>query len=251
MNRNRKTAAIVLGIIFYLVAGGAGGSGNARAGEEPLGSGPVAGTPGSPSPAGEALPPSAALPATEVPGSGSSSQTLGTPAGSGQTPGNAAGSGQGNSGLGPAPVSAPAGGQFEVTVTNGLLSVRLKDADLFEVMKVLSQKTGMRVKVDKGASKKITLTFRDLPFEKGIRNLIRPLNNAMIWKKGKDDHGMDVDILEELHIFREGHQGGETVDYAPEETQPVDEKSTVTKGGWSEETRRRMLEKLTVRPTAP
>ena len=241
MNGKNKAAVVALGIALYLIAGGPGGMGNAQAAQEPPPSTPVIGDASPPPPSAAAPVPAPALSSTTVSAPGNSGQVPGSPSGSGQALGN------------PAGASTPAAGQgqFEVSVTNGLLTVRLKDADLFEVMKVLSEKTGMRVKVDRGASKKITLTFRDLPFEKGIRNLIRPLNNAMIWKKGKDDHGMDVDILEELHVFREGHQGGETVDYAPEENQPVDEKSTVTKGGWSEETRSRMLEKLTVKPSVP
>ena len=138
----------------------------------------------------------------------------------------------------------------EVSVSNGMLSVRLKDADLFDVMKTLSSKSGMRIKIDKEASKRITLTFRDMPFEKGIRNLIRPLNYAMIWERGKEKEGVAVDVLVELRVFREGNQGGETVDFGPEEEEEIKE-TKVKRSRWSEEKRRQMLEKLRARPTSP
>jgi len=217
MRRKLWVRAFVLGAAFLLAVGSEGG---VRSGE--IADAPSLSPPGSPDTA-----PPRPEPATSPP------------------PEAAAGP-DSSSGVAAAP-PATAG---DVSVAKGLLSVRFKDADLFEVMKSLSLKTGVRIKVDQGAAKKITLTFRDLPFDKGIRNLIRPLNHAMIWKKGKNESGMEVETLEELHVFREGHQGGETVDYLPESSQP-EEGSKVKRGAWSEETRRRMLEKLTVSPSAP
>jgi hypothetical protein len=139
---------------------------------------------------------------------------------------------------------------MEITVSNGLLSVQLKNAGLLQVMQELSRQSGIRIKLDKGASKRITLTFRDMPFDKGIRNLIRPLNYAMIWRKTKDKQGVEMEVLEELRIFREGHQGGTVLDLRPDET-PESSGSKVQKRVWSEETRARMLEKLRVAPSAP
>lgn len=138
-----------------------------------------------------------------------------------------------------------------IDVSGDLFSVRLKDADLFDVMRVLSQKSGIRIKVDKGASKRITLSFRDMPFERGIWNLIRPMNHAMVWKRGKDKNGHDVDILEELHIFREGHQGGQTVEFTPEEKVQEPAQTRVEKRRWTDEERARMLERVRVKPSLP
>ena len=119
-------------------------------------------------------------------------------------------------------------------------------------MKVLSRKSGMQIKLDKGASKRISLTFRDMPFGKGIRNLVRPLNYAMVWRKTQDKEGREMEVLEELHIFREGHQGGATVDLGPEES-PEGEPGggKVTKRVWTEETRQRMLDKMRITPSDP
>jgi len=155
----------------------------------------------------------------------------------------------------PAPasqVTAETGG-LDVSVDNGLLSVRLKDAGLVEVMEELSRKSGMRIKLDKGASKRITLSFRAMPFDKGIRNLIRPLGYAMVWRQTLDADGNKVEVLEELHIFREGHQGGATVELSPEDKGEEGEpqRSRVTKRVWDEETRQRMLEKMRVVPSEP
>ncbi len=158
----------------------------------------------------------------------------------------------------PAPetVVAPRGGDARfvnenivINVSGHLFSVRLKDADIFDVMKTLSQRSGMRIRVDRDASKRITLSFRDMPIEKGIRNLIRPMSHAMVWKRGKDKNGKDVDILVELHIFREGHQGGGTVDFVPEEGPEEEVKPRVQKRRWTDEERARMLEKLRVKPS--
>jgi len=143
-------------------------------------------------------------------------------------------------------------GDLDISVNNGLLSVRLKNAGLLQVMEELSRKSGMRIKLDNGASKRISLTFRDMPFDKGIRNLVRPLNYAMIWRKTKDKDGRDVEVLEELHIFREGHQGGATVDLRPEQTAVGDSaEGKVTKRVWTEETRQRMLDKMRITPSMP
>jgi hypothetical protein len=149
-----------------------------------------------------------------------------------------------------APEPAPGKSDLEISVTDGLLSVRLSNAEILPVMEELSRKTGMRIKLDQGASKRISLTFSRMPFDKGIRNLVRPLNYAMIWKKGKDPDGKDVEVLEEIHIFREGHQGGATVDLRPAPA-PETPAGRVTKRQWDEETRRKMLEKMRVTPSEP
>ena len=142
------------------------------------------------------------------------------------------------------------GEEEAISVSNGLLSVRLENAGLLDVMKDLSKKSGIRIKLDKGASKRISLTFRDMPFDKGIRNLIRPLSYAMIWSKTKGENGVVVEELQELHVFREGHQGGATVDLGPDDPEEGSG-GKVQKRVWSEETRRRMLEKLRVTPSSP
>lgn len=157
----------------------------------------------------------------------------------------------GSTAAGPQP---QAGSSISVQVEKGLLSVSLKDADLFDVMDALAKESGVRIKVDKGARKKITLSFQGMPFEKGIRNLIRPLNYAMIWKNAPGAKDADEKVLVELDIFREGHQGAETVSFGPagpgaEEGEPVESK--VRTRVWSEETRQRMLQKLQVRPSEP
>ena len=92
-----------------------------------------------------------------------------------------------------------------------------------------------------------------MPFEKGVRNLVRPLNYAMIWRKTKDKDGRKVEVLEELHIFREGHQGGATVDLRPEAGEQQEESggNRVTKRVWDEDTRERMLEKMRITPSMP
>ena len=151
-----------------------------------------------------------------------------------------------------AEVDAETGGLY-VSVEGGLLSVRLEDASLVAVMEELSRKSGMRIKLDRGASKQISLTFRNMPFDRGIRNLIRPLGYAMVWRKTRDEDGNELEILEELHIFREGHQGGAVVELRPPE--PVEEEAEeprpVTKRVWDDETRQRMLEKMRVVPSEP
>ena len=144
-------------------------------------------------------------------------------------------------------------GNVHVSVDGGLLSVRVEDAGLVEVMEELSRQSGMRIKLDRGASKQISLAFGNMPFEQGVRNLIRPLGYAMVWRRSQDADGNEVEILEELHIFREGHQGGAVVELRPPEL--VEEAAAgptpVTKRVWDEETRRRMLEKMRIAPSAP
>lgn len=146
------------------------------------------------------------------------------------------------------------GASISVHVEKGLLSVSLKDADLFDVMNAVAKESGVRIKVDKGARKKITLAFQGMPFEKGIRNLIRPLSYAMIWKNAPGAKDSGEKVLVELEIFREGHQGAETVSFGPawsgaEEGERVESK--VRARVWSEETRQKMLQKLQVRPSEP
>jgi len=142
---------------------------------------------------------------------------------------------------------------LDVSVRDGLLSVRLQNAGLLQVMQELSRQSGMRIKLDAGASKRITLSFGNMPFEQGIRNLVRPLNYAMIWKKSQDKDGRPVEVLEELHIFREGHQGAATVELGPDRAggEAAGSGSKVTKRVWDEETRQRMLEKTRVTPSGP
>ncbi len=144
--------------------------------------------------------------------------------------------------------------RISIEVKQGLLSVSLREADLFEVMDALARESGVRVKVDKEARKKISLSFKDMPFEKGIKNIIRPLNHAMVWKTAHDASGQEEKTLVELHVFREGHQGSEAVVFTPSTSAPEGgepEESKVHKRVWSEETRRRMLEKLQVKPSEP
>jgi len=243
MRRKGWFCALLIGIFFVQTPGSVSAEDIEDAGRGSAAPSAVSPT-AEPSGIEAGLSPSAATAPAAAPVGGASSQAQ---AGVSSAPGE-----DGEAGVGSAEISAATmDPDLEVSVANGLLSVRLKDADLFEVMKTLSLKTGMRIKVDKGASKRITLTFRDLPFDKGIRNLVRPLNNAMVWRKGKSDQGMEVETLEELHVFREGYQGSEAVEYVSQQEERQSEGSRVERRAWSEETRRRMLEKLTVSPSAP
>lgn len=69
-----------------------------------------------------------------------------------------------------------------IKVNGGLLSVNLKDVDLFEVLEEIGRQTGIEVKIDKSIKHKITADFTNMILEEGIKKLIKE-NYAIVTTK--------------------------------------------------------------------
>jgi HEAT repeat protein len=74
---------------------------------------------------------------------------------------------------GSVPAAPGAGPVTEVRVDNGRLSVRLQDAPLGDLLRIIGQQAGLTVTLRGDFSRPVTLSFENVPMEEAIRRLVR------------------------------------------------------------------------------
>lgn len=93
-----------------------------------------------------------------------------------------------------------------VTIRNDKLSVNVRNAPLFDILKEIGAGTGMEVKVDPEVNKNVTASFEKVPIDRGIARLIHPLDYVIKWKRITDGEE-SVDEITAVEIFRKGERG--------------------------------------------
>ena len=89
----------------------------------------------------------------------------------------------------------------------GRLSVDVVNTPLTDVLRVISEKTGIIIKMDSGVDNSVTVGFNNLPVEEGIREIIRPNSYAMTFKKEVMENGRKDYFVETIYVLREGASG--------------------------------------------
>ena len=93
-----------------------------------------------------------------------------------------------------------------VTIRDDNLSVNVRNAPLFDILKEIGTETGMEVKVDPEVNKNVTASFENVPIDRGIARLIHPLDYVMKWKRITDGEE-SVDEITAVEIFKKGERG--------------------------------------------
>ncbi|MDP8249029.1 MAG: hypothetical protein P9M00_12875 [Candidatus Tritonobacter lacicola] len=93
-----------------------------------------------------------------------------------------------------------------VSVGDDTLSVNVRNAPLFDVLKEIGDRTGMEVKVDPEVNKNVTASFDNLPIKRGIARLIHPLDYVMKWKRTTSGEET-VEKITAVEIFKKGERG--------------------------------------------
>ena len=91
----------------------------------------------------------------------------------------------------PPPVEKPK--DIKVEVKNGLLTVDLENDDLHKVMKVIAEKSGKTILIEKSARGKISGFIQNIPFEIGLRSLLE--NNGFRLRKRNNIYWVERDII--------------------------------------------------------
>ena len=81
------------------------------------------------------------------------------------------------SGGGPEGISPPSG----VTLEKGLLSVSLQDRQLKGVLEEISRQGGIKIVMEKPVERKVTMEFKNLPLEKGLKKLLEGTDYYMVF----------------------------------------------------------------------
>jgi hypothetical protein len=80
-----------------------------------------------------------------------------------------------------------------VSVKDGLLSVDLKDASLLEVARDIEKQSGVWFRGDETLfQEKISVTFKDLPLEEGLKRILANLNYSLMFDTGNKIAGVMV-----------------------------------------------------------
>lgn len=88
------------------------------------------------------------------------------------------------------------------------LSVKFLNSDIADVAKSLSQRTGIKILLDKSIRQPISSEFRDMPLELGIKRLLGSVSSAFVFTKEKGASGEDRFRLDTVRIFQSGNMLG-------------------------------------------
>ena len=118
------------------------------------------------------------------------------------------------SGGGPEGISPPSG----VTLEKGLLSVSLQDRQLKGVLEEISRQGGIKIVMEKPVERKVTMEFKNLPLEKGLKKLLEGTDYYMVFSP--DQTGSPYAVKEVNIIPRSSGPGpkGSTIATPPSPT---------------------------------
>lgn len=77
-----------------------------------------------------------------------------------------------------------ASGPPSIKLEKGILSVSLRDAQLKDVLEEISRQGGIKIEMEKPVDHKITMEFKDLPLEKGLKKLLEGADYYMVFSSG-------------------------------------------------------------------
>jgi hypothetical protein len=95
------------------------------------------------------------------------------------------------------PLEAP----MFVTVQEGSLSVNLQDVPVQEVIAMIGQQAGLRVRIDAAATQRVSAQFTAMALDQGLRRLLRgaSLSYALLYTQGS----AATASLDEVRVFGE------------------------------------------------
>jgi hypothetical protein len=95
------------------------------------------------------------------------------------------------------PLEAP----MSVTVQAGSLSVNLQDVPVQEVIAMIGQQAGLRVRIDAAATQRVSAQFTAMALDQGLRRLLRgaSLSYALLYTQGS----AATASLDEVRVFGE------------------------------------------------
>jgi hypothetical protein len=98
----------------------------------------------------------------------------------------------------------PLGAQMHVTINEGSLSVDLREAPVREVLAMIGQQAGLRVRIDAAITRTVSAQFTAMALDQGLRRLLRvtSLSYALLYTRGP----AATAILHEVRVFGEGHR---------------------------------------------
>jgi type II secretory pathway component GspD/PulD (secretin) len=75
---------------------------------------------------------------------------------------------------------------MSVTVQEGSLSVNLQDVPVQEVIAMIGQQAGLRVRIDAAATQRVSAQLTAMPWDQGLRRLLRgaSLSDALLYTHG-------------------------------------------------------------------
>jgi hypothetical protein len=95
------------------------------------------------------------------------------------------------------PLEAP----MSVTVQEGSLSVNLQDVPVQQVIAMIGQQAGLRVRIDAAATQRVSAQFTAMALDQGLRRLLRgaSLSYALLYTQGS----AATASLDEVRVFGE------------------------------------------------
>jgi len=95
---------------------------------------------------------------------------------------------------------------MQVTVDEGSLSVDLREAPVREVLAMIGQQAGLRVRIDAAATRMVSAQFTAMALDQGLRRLLRvaSLSYALLYTRGPTATA----ILHEVRVFGEARREG-------------------------------------------
>jgi type II secretory pathway component GspD/PulD (secretin) len=98
----------------------------------------------------------------------------------------------------------PPGAQMHVTVKEGSLSVNLREASVREVLAMIGQQAGLRLRIDAAVTSMVSAQFTAMALDQGLRRLLRgaSLSYALLYTRGP----AATAILDEVRVFGEARR---------------------------------------------
>jgi hypothetical protein len=97
------------------------------------------------------------------------------------------------------------------------LSVNVVSSPLTEILREVSKRTGVIIKMDSAINNPVTVKFNDLTLEEGLKEIIKPYSYAMTYREnvgeGKRDYSVKI-----LQLFKNGTAGIATLDVGIDNT---------------------------------
>jgi HEAT repeats len=99
------------------------------------------------------------------------------------------------------PTPAASAPTQSVTVDRGVLTVDVRDMPLDEVLKTISEQSGVNITVHSGGAAKVTQTFSAVGLDQGIRRLAPAYNVVLVYGSAEAEGRPGATRLVEVHVY--------------------------------------------------
>lgn len=91
---------------------------------------------------------------------------------------------------------------------NNRLAVNVKNTSLESVLRKVADQAGISVVIYGRLDREVTLNFKDLPLEKGIKTLLTRVSTSFLYTTYEAESGQKQSVLEKVFIFSDGQSTG-------------------------------------------